>query len=126
LSFLQLQLSNKPKHVYTNCFKLIFFLFTTFTTYRYYRFDEGSGTITLDHTPVDPPDVDVPHDGSMAEGSTAPTYVVSWAPFESCVLRCSMQGACRVKNVDGKYSKRRERASRNGSTVVIVIVIFIR
>ena len=25
---------------------------------------------------------------------------------------------------DGKYSKRRERASRNGSTVVIVIVIF--
>ena len=63
-------------------------------------------------TPVDPPDVDVPHDGSMAEGSTAPTYVVSWAPFESCVLRCSMQGACRVKNVDGKYSKRRERASR--------------
>ena len=80
-----------------------------FFEYRYYRFDEGSGTVALDHTPVDPPDVDVPHDGSMAEGSTAPTYVVSWAPFESCVLRCSMQGACRVKNVDGKYSRRRER-----------------
>ena len=36
---------------------------------------------------------------------------------------CMLSTTCRLRH--GKYFKRRERASRNGSTVVIVIVILI-
>ena len=68
----------------------------------YYRFDEGAGNMARDHTPVDPPRVDVPHDGSLSVGEGAPKWVLSWAPFESCVLRCSMQGICQIKGVGGK------------------------
>ena len=51
-----------------------------------------------------------------------------------CKHGCGEHGICSLKNHtlsngevvrDGKYFKRRQRASRNGSTVVIVMVIFI-
>ena len=71
----------------------------------YYRFDEGGMDMTRDHTPVDPPDVDVPHDGTLST-SSPPTWVVSWAPFESCVLRCSMQGRCEIQRKNGILKQR--------------------
>ncbi len=68
----------------------------------YYRMDEGARGTLRDHTPVAPPAVDVPHDATFAPGTpSAPEWVISWAPFESCVLRCSNQGFCQVKQIDG-------------------------
>jgi hypothetical protein len=67
----------------------------------YYRFDEGSMGTVLDHTPVDPPQVDIPHDGTLGLDDAAPIWVLSWAPYESCVLRCSMQGSCQYKSMNG-------------------------
>ena len=80
----------------------------------YYRLDEGSGVVLRDHTPVDPPQVDIPHDGALGSGTAAPAWVLSWAPFESCVLRCSMQGSCQYKTVDG--IKKQVCACFNGYT----------
>jgi len=66
----------------------------------YYRFDEGASDAALDHAQSS----GVVHDGILGDGktyTTVPQWVVSWAPFESCVLRCSDHGFCQVKEIDG-------------------------
>lgn len=58
----------------------------------YYRFDEGFGKVAVDSR--SPLKGQVRHDADL-NGAFSP-YVISYAPFETCNLRCSNHGMCLV------------------------------
>jgi hypothetical protein len=60
-----------------------------------YRFDEGFGNKVIDHAANQLLPSRVSHDGTIV-GTTS--YVLSYAPFEVCNLRCSDHGVCLVVN----------------------------
>ena len=69
-------------------------------------------------------------EGHVLDHSIAGVYFVIVTLSEAEAIRAALHHEKRLhgltkKDDDGKYSKAKERASRNGSTVVIVIVIFI-
>ena len=58
----------------------------------YYRFDEGFGKVTADHRYM--AKSRIRHDADL--NGFFPLYALSYAPFETCNLRCSDHGMCLV------------------------------
>lgn len=66
------------------------------------RFDEGFGTKTMNHQVSSSVKSPPPHDARIV-GKTA--FVISYAPFEVCNLRCSDHGMCVVVLSNGGFDQ---------------------
>jgi len=67
----------------------------------YYRFDEGFGNVAAD-TRL-PREGQVRHDAALNGAFT--TYVISYAPFETCNLKCSNHGMCLVVESENGFDQ---------------------